>query len=54
MATNLSDVEEVRKTVQLYIDGCNGDLAKLKEALHPEAGMKGQAEPLGLKTYGSI
>jgi len=47
----LSDLEEVRRLIQLYIDGSNGDVAKLKEAFHPEARMMGQIEPLGFKSY---
>jgi hypothetical protein len=41
MAGYISDVEEVRRVIQLYIDGSNGDVAKLKEAFHPEARMMG-------------
>ena len=51
MANYLSDVEEVRRIIQLYIDGSNGDVAKLKEAFHPDALMMGQIGPLGMKTY---
>jgi hypothetical protein len=41
MPTYISDVEEVRRVIQLYIDGSNGDVAKLKEAFHPQAQMMG-------------
>jgi hypothetical protein len=41
MAGYISDVEEVSRVIQLYIDGSNGDAAKLKEAFHPEARMMG-------------
>ena len=51
MSSYISDVEEVRRVIQLYIDGSNGDVAKLKEAFHPLAHMMGQIEPLGFKTY---
>ena len=51
MSSYLSDVEEVRRVIQLYIDGSNGDVAKLKEAFHPDALMMGQIAPLGMKTY---
>jgi len=47
----LADLEEVRRIVQLYIDGSNGDVEKLKEAFHPAAYMHGQIEHLGFKSY---
>ncbi len=51
MASYLSDVEEVRRIVQLYNDGSNGDISKLKEAFHPDAKMMGQIAHMGKKTY---
>jgi hypothetical protein len=41
MSTYISDVEDVRRVMQLYIEGSNGDVAKLKEAFHPQAHMMG-------------
>ncbi len=41
MAGYISDVNEVCIVIQLYIGGSNGDVAKLKEAFHPEARMMG-------------
>ena len=47
----LAEHEEVRRIVQLYIDGANGDVEKLKEAFHPTAHMHGEIGSLGLKSY---
>ena len=41
MSTAIEDLDEVRALVQLYIEGSNGDTAKLRQALHPEARMAG-------------
>lgn len=41
MESYLKDLEEVRAVIQLYIDGSNGDVAKLKRAFHPDAMMMG-------------
>ena len=41
MPTYLEDLESVRAVIQLYIDGANGDVAKLKQAFHPDARMMG-------------
>ncbi|MBX3707666.1 MAG: nuclear transport factor 2 family protein [Pseudomonadales bacterium] len=41
MSTYLQDLEDVRAVIQLYIDGANGDVAKLKAAFHPDARMMG-------------
>ena len=41
MSTYLQDLESVRAVIQLYIDGSNGDVEKLKRAFHPEARMMG-------------
>ena len=49
METHLKDLEEVRGLIQLYIDGANGDVAKLKEAFHPDARMMGHIGPM--ETY---
>lgn len=40
------DLADVRAVVQLYIDGSNGDLAKLREAFHPNAWMMGHIGPM--------
>lgn len=42
MSTYLQDLESVRAVIQLYIDGANGDVAKLKQAFHPDARMMGR------------
>jgi hypothetical protein len=31
------DYDEIVRVVQLYIDGCNGDIGKFKEAFHEDA-----------------
>ena len=49
MQSHLNDLEEVRELIQLYIDGANGDVAKLKEAFHPDARMMGHIGPM--ETY---
>lgn len=41
MKAHLDDLDEVRAVIQLYIDGANGDVAKLKQAFHPDARMMG-------------
>lgn len=41
MSTYLQDLESVRTLIQLYIDGSNGDVEKLKRAFHPDARMMG-------------
>ena len=46
MSTYLQDLEEVRAVIQLYIDGANGDVAKLKQAFHPDARMFGHIGPM--------
>jgi hypothetical protein len=38
---DVRDLDEVRRLIQLYIDGANGDVTKLKEAFHPDARMMG-------------
>ena len=42
MSTYLQDLDDVRTLIQLYIDGSNGDVAKLKQAFHPDAWMMGR------------
>lgn len=46
MQSHLNDLEAVRALIQLYIDGSNGDVAKLKEAFHPDARMMGHIGPV--------
>jgi len=41
MSNYLKDLADVRAVIQLYIDGSNGDVAKLKQAFHPDARMMG-------------
>ena len=41
MQSHLQDLAEVRAVIQLYIDGSNGDVAKLEKACHPDARMMG-------------
>ena len=49
MQTHLNDLEAVRAVIQLYIDGSNGDVGKLKQAFHPDARMMGHIGPM--ETY---
>jgi hypothetical protein len=46
MQSHLNDLEAVRSVIQLYIDGSNGDVAKLKQAFHPDARMMGHIGPM--------
>jgi len=39
MTTNTDDLAAVREVIRLYIDGANGDVAKLRRAFHPDATM---------------
>ena len=41
MSQPLQDLDDVRALIQLYIDGANGDVAKLKQAFHADARMFG-------------
>ena len=41
MSDYIQDLEDVRAIIQLYIDGANGDVAKLQKAFHPDARMMG-------------
>jgi len=42
----MDDYDDIRRVVQLYVDGANGDVAKLEEAFHPEARMYGHIGPM--------
>ena len=46
MDNHIKDLRDVRAVIQLYVDGANGDVAKLKEAFHPEARMMGHIGPM--------
>src|SRR5262245_34912399 len=41
MRSYINDLDEVTALIGLYVDGANGDVAKLKEAFHPDAWMMG-------------
>jgi hypothetical protein len=41
MASEAADRNEIRELVQLYIDGADGDVAKLNQAFHDDAHMMG-------------
>jgi hypothetical protein len=45
----MQDFDEIERVVRLYIDGANGDVAKLEEAFHPDAHMFGHIGPM--ETY---
>jgi hypothetical protein len=44
--SKLEDLDAVERVVHLYIDGANGDVAKLEEAFHTEARMFGHIGPM--------
>jgi hypothetical protein len=44
--TDMADLDEVTALIQLYIDGSNGDVAKLEAAFHPDAWMMGHIGPM--------
>lgn len=46
MSDYMNDLDEVRSVIQLYIDGANGDAAKLRQAFHPDARMMGHIGPM--------
>ncbi len=46
MGQHVDDLGEITRVVQLYIDGANGDVAKLEEAFHPDAWMFGHIGPM--------
>ena len=41
MGQRIDDHDAITKLVQLYINGAGGDVAKLREAFHPDARMYG-------------
>jgi hypothetical protein len=41
VSTNVEDLDAVRDLVQLYVEGSNGDVAKLERAFHPDARIAG-------------
>jgi hypothetical protein len=45
-ADYLQDLDDVRAVIQLYIDGSNGDVEKLRRAFHPDARMYGHIGPM--------
>ena len=49
MDSHLKDLEEVRAVIQLYVEGANGDVEKLRQAFHPDARMMGHIGPM--ETY---
>jgi hypothetical protein len=49
MSTYMQDLDSVRAVIQLYIDGANGDVEKLKRAFHPDARMMGHVG--AMETY---
>lgn len=51
MSANFTNFEEVKDLIQLYVDGTNGDVNKLKEAFHPRAWIMGHGEKLGFKGH---
>ena len=46
MSQVISDLDEVTALIQLYIDGSNGDVDKLRKAFHPDAWMMGHVGPM--------
>ncbi|MGD9995651.1 MAG: nuclear transport factor 2 family protein [Ilumatobacteraceae bacterium] len=46
MSEVIDDLDAVTALVQLYVDGANGDVAKLREAFHPDARMMGHVGPM--------
>ncbi len=43
---HISDLEAVSELIGLYIDGSNGDVAKLEKAFHADAHMMGHIGPM--------
>ena len=41
MTASQNEIDDIRELVQLYIDGANGDVAKLEQAFHTDAQMMG-------------
>ena len=48
-AALVHDLDAIEALVQLYVEGSNGDVTKLKEAFHPDARMMGHIGPM--ETY---
>jgi hypothetical protein len=48
-AALVQDLDAIEALVQLYVEGSNGDVTKLKEAFHPDARMMGHIGPM--ETY---
>jgi hypothetical protein len=46
MTNHLDDLDSVRAVIELYVDGANGDVEKLKKAFHPDARMMGHIGPI--------
>ena len=46
MPGHMDDLDAIAALVQLYIDGANGDVDKLKTAFHPDARMMGHIGPM--------
>ena len=46
MSQEIADLDEVTALIQLYIDGSNGDVDKLRKAFHPDAWMMGHVGPM--------
>jgi hypothetical protein len=46
MSDYMKHLDEIRAVVQLYIDGANGDVEKLRAAFHPTATMMGHIGPM--------
>jgi hypothetical protein len=46
MSQEITDLDEVTALIQLYIDGSNGDVDKLRQAFHPDAWMMGHVGPM--------
>lgn len=45
-ATALDDLAAIEGLIQLYVDGANGDVDKLRQAFHPQAWMMGHVGPM--------
>jgi len=45
-AAHIQDLDAIEALVALYVEGANGDVAKLKEAFHPSATMMGHIGPM--------
>lgn len=45
-AKYMDDLKEVTDLIGLYIDGANGDVAKLRQAFHKDAHMMGHIGPM--------